>query len=326
MTLKIAILDDYQNAVKALPCFSLLNEHEVFVFTDKPTSLEAQIQRLSDMDAVVLIRERTQITDALLSQLPNLKLISQTGKISQHIDISACHRHGIAITEGVGSAVAPAELCWALVLAASRHLVPYAQNLQTGLWQNSGSLGLGRTLEGLTFGIWGYGRIGQRIAQYAKAFGMHVLVWGREPSRQQAIHDGFVAANSKSDFFSQADVVSLHLRLNDATRGCVRFTDLQQMKRDALLVNVSRAELIEKSALLRALQAGKPGFAALDVFETEPMNAEIEPLLTMPNVLCSPHFGYVEKNSYELYFKTAFENVVNFFNGNRQNVVNITDR
>lgn len=326
MILKIAILDDYQNAVKALPCFSLLNEHEVFVFTDKPTSLEAQIQRLSDMDAVVLIRERTQITDALLSQLPNLKLISQTGKISQHIDILACHRHGIAITEGVGSAVAPAELCWALVLAASRHLVPYAQNLQTGLWQNSGSLGLGRSLDGLTFGIWGYGRIGQRIAQYAKAFGMHVLVWGREPSRQQAINDGFVAANSKSDFFSQADIVSLHLRLNDATRECVRFTDLQQMKRDALLVNVSRAELIEKSALLRALLAGKPGFAALDVFETEPMNAEIEPLLTMPNVLCSPHLGYVEKNSYELYFKTAFENVVNFFNSNPQNVVNITDR
>ena len=326
MILKIAILDDYQNAVKALPCFSLLNEHEVFVFTDKPTSLEAQIQRLSNMDAVVLIRERTQITDALLSQLPNLKLISQTGKISQHIDISACHQHGIAITEGVGSAVAPAELCWALVLAASRHLVPYAQNLQTGLWQNSGSLGLGRSLDGLTFGIWGYGRIGQRIAQYAKAFGMHVLVWGREPSRQQAINDGFVAANSKSDFFSQADVVSLHLRLNDATRECVRFTDLQQMKSDALLVNVSRAELIEKSALLRALQTGKPGFAALDVFETEPMNAEIEPLLTMPNVLCSPHLGYVEKNSYELYFKTAFENVVSFFNGHPQNVVNITDR
>jgi Phosphoglycerate dehydrogenase and related dehydrogenases len=274
MILKIAILDDYQNAVKALPCFSLLNEHEVFVFTDKPTSLEAQIQRLSDMDAVVLIRERTQITDALLSQLPNLKLISQTGKISQHIDILACHRHGIAITEGVGSAVAPAELCWALVLAASRHLVPYAQNLQTGLWQNSGSLGLGRSLDGLTFGIWGYGRIGQRIAQYAKAFGMHVLVWGREPSRQQAINDGFVAANSKSDFFSQADIVSLHLRLNDATRECVRFDDLQQMKSDALLVNVSRAELIEKSALLRALQTGKPGFAALDVFETEPMNAD----------------------------------------------------
>nr|WP_321242102.1 D-2-hydroxyacid dehydrogenase family protein [uncultured Tolumonas sp.] len=324
--MKIAILDDYQNAVKALPCFSLLNEHEVFVFTDKPTSPEVQIQRLYDMDAVVLIRERTPITDALLTQLPNLKLISQTGKISQHIDIMACHQHGVTITEGVGSAIAPAELCWALVLAASRHLVLYAQNFKTGLWQNAGSLGLGRSLDGLTFGIWGYGRIGQRIAQYAKAFGMHILVWGSEASRQQAIHDGFATATSKSDFFSQADVVSLHLRLNDATRECVRFNDLQLMKSDALLVNVSRAELIEKSALLRALQAGKPGFAALDVFETEPMNAAIEPLLTMPNVLCSPHLGYVEKNSYELYFKTAFENVVNFFNGHPQNVVNITDR
>jgi D-3-phosphoglycerate dehydrogenase len=230
MILKIAILDDYQNAVKALSCFSLLNEHEVFVFTDKPTSLEVQIQRLYDMDAIVLIRERTPITDALLAQLPNLKLISQTGKVSQHIDVLACHKHGVTITEGVGSAIAPAELCWALVLAASRHLVPYAQNLKSGLWQNAGSLGLGRTLEGLTFGIWGYGRIGQRIARYANAFGMHILVWGSETSRQQAIHDGFTAANSKSEFFSQAEVVSLHLRLNDATRECVRFNDLQLMK------------------------------------------------------------------------------------------------
>ena len=321
MILKIAILDDYQNAVKALSCFSLLNEHEVFVFTDKPTSLEVQIQRLYDMDAIVLIRERTPITDALLAQLPNLKLISQTGKVSQHIDVLACHKHGVTITEGVGSAIAPAELCWALVLAASRHLVPYAQNLKSGLWQNAGSLGLGRTLEGLTFGIWGYGRIGQRIARYANAFGMHILVWGSETSRQQAIHDGFTAANSKSEFFSQAEVVSLHLRLNDATRECVRFNDLQLMKPEALLVNVSRAELIEKSALLRSLQTGKPGFATLDVFEAEPIDAETEPLLTMPNVLCSPHLGYVEKNSYELYFKNAFENVVNFFNGNPQHVI-----
>ncbi|MDR3409703.1 MAG: D-2-hydroxyacid dehydrogenase family protein [Formivibrio sp.] len=322
--MNIAILDDYQDVVKNLSCFSLLKDHEVSIFTDTPVSIDKLIQRLYDKDAIVLIRERTQITDQLISHLPKLKLISQTGKISHHIDLATCLTHNVAIAEGIGSPVAPAELCWSLVLAASRHLVPYASNLKTGLWQNSGELGLGRTLQGLTFGIWGYGRIGKRIANYANAFGMKVLIWGSVSSRAQAVEDGFNAAMSKQDFFSQSDIISLHLRLNDATRGCVNFEDLQQMKNDALLVNTSRAELIEKSALPRSLLTGKPGFAALDVFDSEPAGIETEPLLNMPNVLCTPHLGYVEKNSYELYFKSAFENVIDFFNGKPQNIVNIT--
>lgn len=241
------------------------------------------------------------------------QLISQTGRISQHIDVAACQRHNVVIAEGVGSPVAPAELCWALVMAASRHLVAYAQNLHAGQWQQTGKLGLGRTLDGLTFGIWGYGRIGQLVARYARAFGMHVLVWGRESSRERAEADGLAAAASKADFFSRSDIVSLHLRLNDATRACVELADLQRMKPDALLVNTSRAELIEAGALFRALTTGRPGFAALDVFETEPL-PEDSPWLAMPNVLCSPHLGYVEQNSYELYFRAAFENIVNYFN------------
>jgi D-3-phosphoglycerate dehydrogenase len=310
--MNIAILDDYQRVVQELPCFALLRDHHVSVFSDSPSSLAEQVERLRDMDALVLIRERTGITEALLAQLPRLKLISQTGKISQHIDIAACQRHHITLAEGAGSPVAPAELCWTLVMAASRHLVPYVQNLQAGHWQQSGALGLGRTLAGLTCGIWGYGRIGQRVAQYARAFGMQVLVWGREPSRERAVADGFSVASTKAVFFSRSDIVSLHLRLNDATRACVSFADLQQMKTDALLVNVSRAELIENQALERSLRTGRPGFAALDVFEHEPLSPD-SPLLAMPNVLCTPHLGYVEKNSYELYFRAAFENVVNYF-------------
>lgn len=309
--MKIAILDDYQQVVQRLPCFGLLRDHQVSIFSTSPASLDEQVERLQDMEALVLIRERTEITESLLARLPRLKLISQTGRISQHIDVAACQRHNITIAEGVGSPVAPAELCWTLVMAASRHLVPYVRNLHAGQWQQAGELGVGRTLAGLTFGIWGYGRIGQRVAQYARAFGMQVLVWGSETSRDRAEADGFAAASSKSDFFARSDIVSLHLRLHDTTRACVEFADLQQMKSDALLVNTSRAELIETGALLRSLNTGRPGFAALDVFETEPLPAD-SALLSLPNVLCAPHLGYVEQNSYELYFRAAFENIVRY--------------
>lgn len=309
--MKIAILDDYQNAVKDLTCFSLLNGFDVSVFSDTPASINELAGRLQHFDVLVLIRERTSISEALLAQLPNLKVISQTGKISSHIDVAACEKYGVKILEGIGSATAPAELCWALIMATSRQIVPYANALQNNHWQQSG-LGLGRTLSGLTLGIWGYGRIGQMVAKYASAFDMNVLVWGSLSSREKAISDGFQAASTKEVFFSQSDILSLHLRLNDSTKGIVSFADLARMKTDALLVNISRADLIEPTALVKSLQAGRPGFAAVDVFEAEPVNVLDNLLLQMPNVLCTPHIGYVEKNSYELYFRAAFENIVNY--------------
>lgn len=321
--MKIAVLDDYQDAVKDLRCFTLLDGFEVTVYTDSPESLDELVERLADKAAIVLIRERTVIDGALLSRLPNLKLISQTGKISKHIDLSACRDRGVEIAEGVGSPLATAELCWGLILAASRHIVPYAANLRQGRWQDSGPLGLGRTLNGLTLAIWGYGKIGKRVAHFARAFGMQVLIWGSESSRKQAAEDGFSAAPSKEEFFSRADVLSLHLRLVPATRWCVVLADLQRMKPDALLVNTSRAELVAPGALFAALQSGRPGSATVDVFEREPVVLQDEPLLSLPNVLAVPHLGYVERNSYELYFRAAFENIVSFFTGSPRNLVDL---
>lgn len=320
--MKIAILDDYQNAVPALDCFHLLDGHEVTVFNDTVADIDTLIERLQDFDALVLIRERTEITDELLARLPKLKLISQTGKISNHVKLADCTRHGVAFAEGKGSPIAPSEFCWALIMAASRQLVPYCSNLNAGQWQQSGSVGLGRNLNGLTLGIWGYGKIGKRIAQFGKAFGMNILVWGREASRQQAVDDGFQAAVNKHEFFQAADVLSLQLRLNEAMRGCVELADLQAMKPDALLVNTSRAELIAPGALVAALRSGRPGFAAVDVYESEPVGAQTEALVDMENVLCSPHLGYVEQNGYELYFRIAFENVNAFFQGAAENIAN----
>lgn len=308
--MKIAILDDYQQVVPNLKCFSLLQEHSVTVFTDTPPDTETLVTRLKDQEALVLIRERTRLTRPVLEALPNLKVISQTGRVSGHIDLEACQELGISVLEGVGSPTAPSELCWALIMAASRQIVPYAMHLQSGMWQISGQPKLGRTLKGLTLGIWGYGNIGQQIARYGQAFGMSILVWGSERARQQAERDGFLAAQSKQVFFSQADVLSLHLRLSDSTRCCVGSEDLQLMKPDALLVNISRAELIAPGALYQALTSGWLGAAALDVFEQEPASLDTEPLLNLHNVLCTPHIGYVEHNSYERYFQSAFENLV----------------
>lgn len=323
--MKIAILDDYQDAVRHLDCFKLLDGHEVKVFTNSSRGLGQLAIRLAPFDALVLIRERTAFPRALLAKLPNLKLLSQTGKLAGHVDVAAATEHGIAIAEGIGSPVAPAELTWALVMAASRKIVPYANNLKQGLWQTASSNpelnGLGRTLKGRTLAIWGYGKIGRMVAGYGKAFGMQVLVWGSETSRAAAVGDGFQAAPSREAFFEQADVLSLHLRLNAATRGIVTRDDLARMKRDALFVNTSRAELVEENALEDALQRGRPGYAALDVFTDEPLPAG-SPLLKIPTVLATPHLGYVEKDSYELYFRVAFENVVNFANGGPTNILN----
>jgi D-3-phosphoglycerate dehydrogenase len=323
--MKIAILDDYQDAVRRLECFNLLAGHEVKVFNNSSRGLGQLAIRLAPYDALVLIRERTAFPGTLLAKLPNLKLISQTGKVSGHVDVAAATARKIAIAEGVGSPVAPAELTWALVMAASRKLVPYASNLRDGLWQtssiNPALNGLGRVLKGRTLGIWGYGKIGRLLAGYGKAFGMHVLVWGREPSRQAAVADGFKAAGSREEFFEQSDVLSLHLRLNDATRGVVTAEDLARMKPDALFVNTSRAELVAEGALEAALKKGHPGAAALDVFVDEPLPLDA-PLLKIPTVLATPHLGYVEQDSYEMYFRAAFENIVNFAEGRPTNILN----
>ena len=309
----IAILDDYQDVVKTLPCFSILEGYQVSVFTTPANNFEHLVQRLQDVDGVVLIRERTAITKALLERLPKLKLISQTGKVAPHIDMAACEKHGVTVVDGTGSPVAPAELTWALLMAAQRRLPAYLQNLQAGQWQQSGDLGLGQCLSGKTLGIWGYGKIGQRMARYAQAFDMQVLVWGREASLAKALEDGHKVAKTKSDFFASSDILTLHLRLNEATENCVHLQDLMLMKTSALLVNTSRAELIEPDALYQALQSGRPGFAALDVYAQEPADKSTEPLVGLPNVVASPHLGFVEASGYELYFSQAFDNLHGYF-------------
>jgi D-3-phosphoglycerate dehydrogenase len=325
--MKIAVLDDYQDAVRGLDCFKLLDGHEVKVFNSGARGLGQLAIRLAPFDALVLIRERTAISAALLAKLPNLRLISQTGKVSGHIDVSACTNRGVAIAEGVGSPVAPAELTWALIMASSRKVVPYANNLKDGLWQTASINpllnGLGTVLRGRTLAIWGYGKIGRLVAGYGKAFGMHVLVWGGEASRAAAAADGFEAATTRETFFERADVLTLHLRLVDATRGLVTAADLARMKPSALFVNTSRAELVAENALEAALKLGRPGTAAIDVFTSEPLAADA-PLLRIPTVLATPHLGYVEKDSFELYFEAAFRNVVNFAQGSPSAILNPT--
>ncbi len=327
--MNIIILDDYQDAVRKLKCASLLEPFNAKVFTNTVKGIGQLSVRLRDADVLVLIRERTQFPKALLEKLPRLKLISQTGHAGPHIDVEACTRLGIAVAQGVGSPVAPAELTWALIMAAMRRLPQYIGNLKHGAWQQSGlkaasmpaNFALGMVLQGKTLGIWGYGRIGQLVAGYGRAFGMRVLVWGREESRQRAVAEGYAAAESCEAFFETADVLSLHLRLNDATRGIVRLDALSRMKPTALIVNTSRAELIEEGALVAALNRGRPGMAAVDVFESEPI-LQGHPLLRLENAVCTPHIGYVEQDSYELYFGAAFRNVINFINNQPTNLVN----
>ena len=327
--MNIVILDDYQDAVRKLNCATKLEPYPAKVYTNTVKGIGQLSVRLRDADVIVLIRERTHITRQLIEKLPRLKLIAQTGRVGTHVDVEACTERGIVVTEGVGSPVAPAELTWALIMAAMRRLPQYISTLKHGAWQQSGmksasmpqNFGLGMVLRGKTLGIWGYGRIGKMVAGYGKAFGMKVLVWGSQNSRGQAVADGYMAAATREDFFSECDVISLHLRLNDETQGIVRLEDLSRMKPTALLVNTSRAELVETDALIAALNRGRPGMAAVDVFESEPI-LQGHALLRLENCICTPHIGYVEQESYELYFSAAFDNVVNFIQGQPTNVVN----
>jgi len=327
--MNIIILDDYQDAVRKLKCASKLEPLNAKVFTNTVKGIGQLSVRLRDADVLVLIRERTHFPRALLEKLPKLKLISQTGKVGSHVDVEACTRLGIAVAEGSGSPVAPAELTWALIMASMRRLPQYIGNLKHGAWQQSGlktagmppNFGLGSVLRGKTLGIWGYGKIGQILAGYGRAFGMQVFVWGSEGSRQKALADGLQAAASRQAFFEECDVLSIHLRLNDATRGIVTLDDLSRMQPSALFVNTSRAELVEENALVSALNKGRPGMAAVDVFELEPI-LQGHPLLRLENAVCTPHIGYVEQDSYEMYFGAAFDNVVNFVNNNPTNLLN----
>jgi D-3-phosphoglycerate dehydrogenase len=327
--MNIVILDDYQDAVRKLACAAKLEPYPAKVYTNTVKGIGQLSVRLKDADAIVLIRERTHISRQLLEKLPRLKLISQTGKVGSHIDLQACTERGVVVTEGIGSPVAPAELTWALIMAATRRLPQYISTLKHGGWQQSGlksasmppNFGLGTVLRGKTLGIWGYGRIGQLVAGYGRAFGMRVLIWGSESSRQRAVAEGHEAAASREEFFASCDVLSLHLRLNEATAGSVRLEDLSRMKPTSLLVNTSRAELIEPDALLAALNRGRPGMAAVDVFESEPI-LQGHALLRLENCICTPHIGYVEQETYELYFGAAFDNIVNFIEGRPTQVVN----
>ncbi len=327
--MNIIILDDYQDAVRKLRCAARLESYNAKVFTNTVKGIGQLAVRLRDAEVLVLIRERTHFPRALLEKLPKLRLIVQTGKVGPHIDIDTCTRLGIAVADGSGSPVAAAELTWALIMAAMRRLPQYIGNLRHGVWQQSGlkaasmppNFGLGLVLRGRTLGIWGYGKIGQMVAGYGQAFGMQVLVWGSEASRQRAMADGYQAAASREAFFSDCDVLSLHLRLNESTRGTVTLDDLAQMKPTALFVNTSRAELVVDHALVSALNKGRPGLAAVDVFEAEPI-LQGHPLLRLENAICTPHIGYVEQDSYELYFGSAFDNVIQFIRGEPGNIVN----
>ena len=318
--MNITILDDYFDTVRTLACFRKLDGHEVTVWTDHTQDLDTLAERLKDAAILVLIRERTQIREPLLERLDALRLISQRS-VYPHIDIAACTRRGVIVSSAMhpGSpSYATAELTWGLIIAAMRQIPQQMYALRSGTWQT----GVGHSLRGKTLGIFGYGRIGATVAGYGRAFGMNVLVWAREQSLARARDDGYLVAENKRAFFETSDVISLHLRLVPETRGIVTRTDLSCMKPTALLVNTSRAALIEPGALVAALRAGRPGMAAVDVFEAEPVRDSDDPLLKMANVVCTPHIGYVTREEYEIQFSDIFDQITAYATGNPINVVN----
>ena len=306
--MKIAILDDYQDACRTLDAWTKLAGHDVTVFRDTLKDEDALVARLKDFEALGLIRERTRFTASLLERLPKLRALSQTGKAGAHIDLAACKKLGIAVLEGSGSPYATSELTWGLVLAAMRRIPQEVENLKKGGWQQS----VGRALRGRTLGIYGFGKIGSVVAGYGRAFGMKVQVWGREGSLERAKAAGFEAAASREALFATSDVLTIHIRLAPETQGMVTGQDLALMKPDAVFVNTSRAELVAPGALAAGLVAGRPGFAAVDVYEEEPVQGAAHPLLALANAICTPHLGYVEKDGYELYFGSAFDNLAAF--------------
>lgn len=318
--MRVTIIDDYFDTLRTLPSFGKLDGHDVTVWTDHVEDLDELSRRLADTEALVLIRERTEVRRPLLERLPNLKLISQRS-VYPHIDIETCTDLGIVVSSNLhqGSpSYATAELTWGLVIAAARRIPQQVASTKAGRWQD----GVGHSLRHKTLGVYGYGRIGRVVADYGRAFGMNVLFWASPESRERAQADGSTVAVSKQSFFEQCDVVSLHLRLVEATRGIVTRDDLDVMKATALLVNTSRAGLIEPGALVGALTEGRPGMAAVDVYETEPVTDAGHPLLQMDNVICTPHIGYVSTDEWELQFSDVFDQINAFAAGEPTNVVN----
>ena len=314
----IVISDDHQDCIRHLSCFEKLNGHTVEIFNNSVSGTDALAERYKNAEALVLIRERTVITRELLDRLPKLKVISQTGKMASHVDLQACKEKGIVVMDGRGSGAATAELNMLLILASLRRLVEEVARLKNGQWQGY----LGDQLAGKVLGVYGFGRIGKQVCYLGKAFGAKPLVWGRESSLQNAAQEGFAVASSKENFFRTSDIVCLQLRLNDETRHIVRAQDLAMMKPTSLLVNASRAELIEPGALEVGLKQGRPAYAAIDTYESEPILGANHPLLHLPNCLCTPHIGFVERDNYEAYFGIAFDNINAYIAGSPQNCVN----
>ena len=318
--MKISILDDYFDTLRHLPCFKKIAEHDVTIWNDHVQDRDVLAERLKDTEVLVLIRERTQIRADLLERLGNLKIISQRS-VYPHIDVDACTRLGIILSSNQHTGTpsfATAELTWGLILAAMRQIPQQMASLKSGNWQ----MGVGSTLAGRTLGVFGYGRIGRAIANYGRAFGMKILIWASEASRSQAKVDGFDVAKDKAAFFEKCDILSLHLRLYDTTRGIVTAEDLARMKPNALLVNTSRAGLIEPNALVKALHAGRPGMAAVDVYENEPQKDINDPLTTMNNVICTPHIGYVTEDEFDVQFSDVFDQIVAYNSGKPIHVIN----
>lgn len=326
--MKIAILDDYQNVVQKLSCFQILSAESVKIFSDKFYSTEELVKALYDFDALVLTRERTEINSKVISLLPHLKVISQTGRPGEHIDAKACTEKGIAILAGSGSPIAPAELTWALLMSAQRRLPLYSQSLREGKWQSASYLQsdlgqMGRVLNGSTLGIFGLGKIGSLVAQYGKAFGMKILVYGQENSKKKALELGYQVAENQEQFFRESDILTVHLRSNTKTAEIIKKTDLLNMKPDAVFINTSRSQLVENEAISFCLKNNLgPHIFALDVFDNEPVTKELE-WIRSPRVVATPHIGFVELNSFELYYKTAFQNLISFKNRDFKSVFNV---
>ena len=318
--MKVAILDDWHDTLRHLPCFARLAAHDVEVWTDHVEDEDVLARRLADTEALVLIRERTRITGTLLDRLPRLKLISQRS-VFPHVDVPRCTRNGVLLCSNMHAdtpSYAAAELTWALILAAVRQIPAQVASLKSGQW----IMGVGHTLRGKVLGIYGWGRIGEVVAGYGRAFGMDVRVWASEASRTRARNQGWSVAPDRESFLSTCDIISLHMRLVPATRGIISAADLASMKPTALLVNTSRAGLIAPGALLAALKAGRPGMAAVDVFETEPLRDVADPLLNLPNVVATPHIGYVTQEEFDLQFADVFDQINAFAAGAPINVVN----
>jgi D-3-phosphoglycerate dehydrogenase len=317
--MKIVVIDDYQNAFCTLDCFQKLNGHKVTVYNDTEKDPERLARRLQDAETVLLTQQRSRLPRSVIARLPQLRLISQTGRVTSHIDIDACTERGIIVSAGgLGRPNSTAELTWALILAALRHLPYEVAQLREGKWQST----LGTEVNGKTLGIYALGKIGSLVAAVGRAFGARILCWGRDGSRARASELGYDVAQDRQSFFARADILCLHIPLNQETRGIVTRGDLAQMKTSALIVNTSRAGLIADGALVEALKTGRPGFAAVDVYEDEPVVGADHPLLKLDKVLCAPHLGYVTRETYDVHYGLAVDQIVAFASGKPINVIN----